>query len=352
MLIKKISTFMKKYLFVSNVSKKQYLMKSCDNFLSIIKGNRPEKNSLEALSMVLTRKCNLNCDYCLRDAKVERAEEVEFRLLKDIILTAHHMGCRRCCLTGGEAFLYSKFNDLINLLGDLEWEALVETNGKILDSSKCIFLKEKLGNRLSMSVSLDSHRKEIHDSLRGKGSFDAAVKAINLIKGYSIKLETNTIITSQEENDILALVKFNKELKVDLMHANRVVPVGRGRNDKFLMPNNKVIFYNKIFRKYNNFDGYFSGSAFGLNNGYEKMKCQKFIKQICISPDGIHPCVALEKVKVGELDDFNRIIRDKKLKEFLWSAQEESFKYYREKGLLFSCVECVEILPKILKTRQ
>lgn len=345
--------FLKKIfpIFSSEIEKYLTLIKTKSQ--SIRNQSQPNQSysqgPIDNLSIILTHKCNLKCEYCLRDAGANK-EEISFPILERIILSAHRAGCRVCGITGGEAILHPKFNELINLISSLKWSVLLETNGKIFTSEICDFLKEKLFNGLSILVSLDSYTKEKHDIFRGSGSFDLAVKAIKIIKSRNIRLLTNAIITDMEEEELIKLVHFNKTLKVDSMNINRAVPLGRGKNNKFLLSTAQVNDFNSILKKHNFFDGYVVEGAFGFNYNQKRTGCQRMMKHICVSPTGVHPCLFHEALKIGELKDFEKIIWNENLRNFMISTQKGVPLYCEEKGIPFSCFECVDRLPDFLST--
>ncbi len=188
--LESIFIFLRKISFPFNSNKKNYpwLCKDCNSSGSPIIG----------LAIMLTHKCNSGCAYCLRRVdKTRESPEINFDILKRLIISAHHFGCRAGGITGGEPFLYPRLKEAITLLGDLNWLVGIETNGKILTPEICDFLKQKLGNKLSFLVSLDSFCKKSHDFLRGEGSFDSAVTALKLIKAHDIRVESSAILTPQ-----------------------------------------------------------------------------------------------------------------------------------------------------------
>jgi len=311
---------------------------------------------LDWLVIILTNKCNLKCSYCLRNAD-SGGQEIDFEILKNIIFSANSVGCRNCTLTGGETLLYSKFKKLMNLLSSLGWFVHLETNGKILTHEICAFLEKKLRNNFTIFVSLDSRFKEIHDSLRGEGSFDSAILAIKTAKVHGINLETIAVLTPKNMmglKELTDFVVFNKELGVNRVHLERVVPSGRGINERLLLSQSQIKEFSETLKEYGDAEEYLSRGAFPRFFGAlaDKNECKRLSRQLCVSPNGIHPCVFQEKIKIGELEGFKDIISNKELFDELILSQKAIANYYHDRNDSFSCAECVKSLSFANKQKE
>lgn len=90
----------------------------------------------------------------------------------------------------------------------------LQTDGVLLDDEDVAFLKDK---RVSVGISLDSQRPEVHSYLRrapgGKRAFDKTVRAIEGFEGYE-GLNVVTTITRYNVQDLADLVSFLHERKV------------------------------------------------------------------------------------------------------------------------------------------
>ncbi len=306
---------------------------------------------INSLSIILTQKCNLKCDYCLRNTNSELKDdpEIPFNTLEQLVILAHRIGCRGCGLTGGEFFLYSKWRQLIALIGAWKWGTLIETNGILISRNPGFldYLIEHLNSRFQVLISLDSYEERKHDLHRGKNSFRQALKAIKLVKSRGIELHTNIILTPanfMSEKELVNYVKFVKNLGVDVANIGRVVSVGRGTNSKLMLSIHQSNKIYEILKKHDFFNGYVRWGFF--NNLDETNGCNRIGRNICISPYGIHPCVFHQEIKMGDFEDFEKIV---------WSNFFQSLNMFRRGarvGLLrprFNCGECVNCLPQYLK---
>jgi MoaA/NifB/PqqE/SkfB family radical SAM enzyme len=300
------------------------------------------------LSIILTHRCNLNCAYCLRDAGSNERREIPYGTLKKIIATAHRFGIRNVGITGGEAFLYSRWKELAELLGNLKWRVLWETNGRLINEKTLQFMKKCLENRVSFLVSLDSRKEKIHDELRGRGSFKKAVAAIKLIKSCGFRLETNIVLTPfnlMDEKDLVGHIKFNKKFGVDEVCLNRAVNLGRGSNQEiFKISDEEIARLEFLLKKYSRFDGYVRDGV--CRKIEDDAGCERLGSEVCVSASGLHPCVFHEDIKLGKLEDFHKIFLNQNFFKTLNILRLASMAGSR--GEYFGCAGCVEYLADYL----
>lgn len=322
-------------------------IKTFDTLNQFLKIPRRRKN----LAIILTHKCNLNCAYCLRGAGSDEKKEISYGTLKKIIVAAHRFGVRNTGITGGEAFLYSHWKELVKLLGELKWRVLWETNGVLVNEKILEFIKKKLGNNISFLVSLDSHKEKVHERLRGKGSFKKALKAIKLIKSHGFRFETNVVLTPlnmMNEKNLVAYVKFTKKLGAYQACFNRVVNLGRGINQKsFGLSDEEIAKLEHLLKKYNHFKDYINIRDGICRRIEDDNGCERLGSEICVSVSGIHPCVFHEDIKLGGLKDFSKIFLNQQFFKTLNILRMASMAGSR--GEYFSCAGCVEYLADYLK---
>jgi len=127
-----------------------------------------------AASIIPTNRCNLRCSYCGRWERP--GPELSVDQWMKIILDLEKMGCGHLSVTGGEPLL---FKDLDKILAEGKKRGMsvnINTNGILLPKMKDIF--EIVD---SVTISLDGV-KQVHDSARGEGSYDSAIRAAELTR--------------------------------------------------------------------------------------------------------------------------------------------------------------------------
>ncbi|WP_165786810.1 radical SAM protein [Aliarcobacter cryaerophilus] len=155
------------------------------------------------LSIMLTKKCNLECSYCYAS---KGESELDWDLLKNILEVAHKMNVLDITLGGGEPTLYSRFDDLVKLVNDKYYFGLsVTTNGTNIEIFK-IF-----SNMFSkVRVSLDNQKRQLDSIMTSQLQELKEYQAIGINLLYSKDSNEwliNTINKLEKENikDILII---------------------------------------------------------------------------------------------------------------------------------------------------
>lgn len=142
--------------------------------------------SLRYLEWLVTFRCNLSCAHCyLGDA---RSEEFPRELIRPLLEQFSRMQGLRILVSGGEPAIYEHFATLNDALPDYPVRAVLLSNGVALTDS---FI-ERL-NFYEVQISLDGAEKG-HETLRGKGSFARAIKAMEAIRSHGLDLSVATMI--------------------------------------------------------------------------------------------------------------------------------------------------------------
>lgn len=187
------------------------------------------QNRFFNLQIELNDICNLECRHCYQvRAKVK--DELDINLILDQIndlkeVTGFEKFFFR--LSGGEVTLRK---DLFKVIRQIKSQGhLVEviTNGIFLDLPYVHALKTSGVN--ICQVSMDGSNAEIHDYIRGKGSYDKTIKGIkNLIKvGIPTEIKF-TLIKGVNTNDIRNMFQLCDELGVKFVSLGRFILAGNG----------------------------------------------------------------------------------------------------------------------------
>lgn len=178
----------------------------------------------------LTRRCTLNCIHCRAQAGMngydsELSTKDWFEVLNDIASFSNPV----IILSGGEALLREDAFDIIAHARARNLTTVLATCGITLAEEKAVKLKESGIKRVS--VSIDGKDASTHDYIRQeKGSFTAALKAIELIKKYGIEFQINTTVIRKNFKELEEIFKIAVNLGAVSFHPFFMVPVGRGRN--------------------------------------------------------------------------------------------------------------------------
>jgi radical SAM protein with 4Fe4S-binding SPASM domain len=163
--------------------------------------------SLRYLELQITDRCNLQCRHCYigegsrQDLSTEQIQRVleEFEEIQGL----------RLLLSGGEPLLHPHFWEINDILRNHAFRSVLLSNGTLItkEVAKKLHVHE-------VQISLDG-MKEGHESLRGKGTFEKTMTAIDHLQEASIRVSAATMIHRKNlsEFDQLASLLQSKNIE-------------------------------------------------------------------------------------------------------------------------------------------
>jgi len=131
----------------------------------------------DRLSIEVTTRCNSSCSHCFVRARGRKKSSLAPDLVRTMVREGYAAGYRCLHITGGEPLLWDGLLSTLDYVFSLGYEtALFNTNGTLLTAKMSRKLAGYVG--LHVSVSLQGPRR-LHDCIRGKGSYDRALRGIN-----------------------------------------------------------------------------------------------------------------------------------------------------------------------------
>ena len=210
---------------------------------------------LNELDLHITNRCTISCDYCCFNSNRLKLEELSTDELKSVMDQAKALGCRHVHFTGGEPLIRDDICQLISYADSNGFEVRLQTNGMLLDEK----MAEKLicSGLKSIMISLDSVIPEIHDEIRGKGSWHAAIKAIQTASRLGLKTRVNSVLTKLNMGTVVDTALFLHNMGIRDYSAFYFSPIGAGRhinNNAWIPPKDYYAVWNDIqdrFSQYN-----------------------------------------------------------------------------------------------------
>jgi len=149
-------------------------------------------HKLETLWFNTGTRCNLSCENCYIESNPKN-DRLSFLTVHDVKsyldeIEDANIPTQEIGLTGGEPFLNPQIIEIMELCLSRGFATLVLTNAFRLKKyfSQLKRLADTYGDRLTLRVSLDHYRKEIHELERGVGTFEPTLQ--NMKKLYSLGL--------------------------------------------------------------------------------------------------------------------------------------------------------------------
>lgn len=134
---------------------------------------------LQEIWLNITNVCNLKCMHCYNPEINEKPGFIDFSFVKKIVQEAHEMKVKSIILTGGEPLLHPQLADIVSYIKENS-SLLIKliTNGTILNKT---ILGQIVPLIDDIQISLDGVTENIHDSVRGTGSYRKTIDFFNFI---------------------------------------------------------------------------------------------------------------------------------------------------------------------------
>ncbi len=142
------------------------------------------RKRLETLQVNLGYKCNQSCVHCHVNAGPTRTEMMSREIINDVLafVQASHIG--KLDVTGGAPELNLHFRDLVRAARNLGVHVMDRCNLTILEQPGQENLAQFLADHaVEVVASLPCYLEENVDAQRGKGVFEASIRALKTLNG-------------------------------------------------------------------------------------------------------------------------------------------------------------------------
>jgi len=168
--------------------------------------------------------CNLKCKHCYQFPHFSGdrfQNDLGTQEIIGLIDQMHELSVVKLVISGGEPFLRSDITQIMEYaISKGIYISSLFTNGTVVNDDIIHFLAKQAWPSLIIAVSLDGDRPEIHDWLRGKGSFDKTVRFLRLLrrlkeKGARFSYIVSTMVNKKNQDRLFNIMSFLKDLGVD-----------------------------------------------------------------------------------------------------------------------------------------
>lgn len=236
----------------------------------------------------VTRRCNLNCLTCFVDSlPTNGADILDADVIKQLLDKLAKGGCKEVHITGGEPLLRSDIFEILSHARNLFPRVTLSTNGTLINKKSALKLSGLID---SINIGLDGSRSEIHDAIRGQGSFSKTMRGVkNLLSAGYDQIKLIHTETAFNIDDISAMEKLADQLNVKSIVCT-LAPLGRAKeNIDILWPP-----YKEAQRI----------SEIGVVLPKMGLRCDVLVKKISVYYNGdLYPCDFLfyDEFKLGSL---------------------------------------------------
>lgn len=155
-----------------------------------------ERSGLRQIHLHITSRCNLTCDHCLGECSPSEQAHLGRKKIFALIDQSRALGATTLVLSGGEPLLHPDIKNILRYAAD-RMKIHFATNGTLIDASWAAFLAE---TPVHIQISLDGPAPEIHDSIRGPGTFAKTVEAIGRLQKAGAKSRLTLATTMMNQN--------------------------------------------------------------------------------------------------------------------------------------------------------
>ncbi len=182
------------------------------------------------ISIELTNKCNLQCRYCFQGEMRLDREPLSQSEVSAILEDIARMKVFTVFFGGGEPLLCPHFRQVAELANDLGLAVGISSNGTLIDENTARWFAEK-GLDRGLQISLDGSSPEVHDQLRGKGSFSRTLKGIRFLALAGVHPSIGVTVTQTNIHDVRNIVNFAMQENARHVHLMCLLPSGYAIED-------------------------------------------------------------------------------------------------------------------------
>ncbi len=173
-----------------------------------------------------TNRCNLSCLHCYSKAELDSVDTLSTKKIMDTLPKLKENGVKFLIFSGGEPLTR---HDIYNIAGrckELGIVTYLSTNGLYVKKSNAEKILEAFNY---IGISIDGSEK-VHDSFRGlEGSFDASMKAVELLNSYGkTKVGIRFTITKDTYDDLEFIFELAEKHNIPKVYISHLVYSGRG----------------------------------------------------------------------------------------------------------------------------
>jgi radical SAM protein with 4Fe4S-binding SPASM domain len=248
-----------------------------------------------SISIEITSVCNLRCPFCSVDAGEPRPDDVTLDDIIPFVEQVKKFKPTPLAISGGEPLL--KKETLLYMLRELspvkEMDVSVFTNGTLITKDYAQQLHDAGMNVARVSV--DGHTEELHDSLRGKGTFKKTIEGIEYLRELGIHINIVSVISRLTYPYLREIRDFVKEIS-DSFNVSYVYPYGRAANSELLLTQEEI------------FNVKTSNSPEKIETNISPRNRCHTGETICVAANGdIFPCLRLRlpEFRIGNIKENN-----------------------------------------------
>lgn len=183
---------------------------------------------ISTIAFEILERCNLFCDFCIRNATKQHGDNVSVDLFKkrlDAVLK-NFPHIKLVALTGGEPFLHKDIINFVDICFSQDKSACITTNATVLNKATLEALSKYKNCHLIVSI---DGPENIHDKVRGKeGAFNKLQEFMLFCRELDITTLVNITVNENNANYVEETIFIAYDFGARDISVALVKPEGRG----------------------------------------------------------------------------------------------------------------------------
>ncbi len=188
-----------------------------------------ERLTVSSIDLFVTYKCGLRCSHCFLGPLLDSKLDMPLHMAKSIVSMAHNWGTRQITFLGGEPTLYPHIIEALEFAMAEGFETRIVTNGQ--HGLTRILNKKWSSGQPFLAFSIDGASSEVHDSIRGKGTFDILVANIKKANQLGYRMGGILSIGRQNSEDYKDTLCLCSDLGFEYVNVHYITSRGFATQD-------------------------------------------------------------------------------------------------------------------------
>lgn len=179
------------------------------------------------VSIELTGRCNLRCTHCFQ-TNGRRYRPLTTQEILELGNQLAEMGVFAVFLSGGEPLLNPNWAAIGAHYMSLGLAVGLSTNGTLITQEVARVIKEIELYR-ALQISLDGSTPDVHDRVRGEGSFEKTVRGLDCLADEGIYPNIAVTVMKGNIHDVPNIIEFAVRRGLNHVHVMSLMPAGRAK---------------------------------------------------------------------------------------------------------------------------
>lgn len=183
------------------------------------------RDRMRQVFLYITHDCNYSCRHCLVGNR-SKTSAYDYSETRDILVSVQQLGAAKVTLLGGEPTTHSDLLEIIGLCKDLGFFVVLDTNGSFPIK---MFDDDRFRKIDTLCFSVDGAVAEVHDAVRGSGSFEGILERIDVAQTLGMGVKFTHTVTGANLGSVLEMLKLAERRQINELNFHIATMNGRAK---------------------------------------------------------------------------------------------------------------------------